>query len=292
MSLRGRELGAFLSLTLIWGTTWAAIRFGLEGIPPLAGVAIRFAVAGVLLISLARLRGEKLGRTPVERWLWLYNGFATFILPYSIIYWAEQVVPSGLAAVLFATFPLWLVLLSRWILPEERSSWMRLAGVASGFVGVAVIFSEDFARLGGEAVRLRGATLLVASAISASGSLAVKRWGKGTTPLSFAAVPMLLAAAVCSVLSLAFERGQPIQFHAPAILATLYLAIFGSALSFTIYFWFLGRSSAVLASLISYTAPVVAVLLGVLVLQEPVTARMAAGAVLVLAGVAGAIRSR
>ena len=228
----------------------------------------------------------------MERRLWLYNGVATFIVPYSIIYWAEQVVPSGLASVLFATFPLWLVLLSRWILPEERSSWRRIAGVTLGFVGVAVIFSEDFDKLGGEEVRLRGLTLLLAAAISSSGSLAVKRWGKGITPLSFAAVPMLLAGGVCLGLSLLVERGQSIHLGTGPVLATLYLALFGSALTFTLYFWLLARSTAVLASLISYTAPVIAVFVGVAFLSEPLTGRMMAGGLLVLAGVAGAMRSR
>lgn len=291
MSLRGRELGAFLLLTLVWGTTWAAIRFGLEGIPPLAGVGIRFVIAGAALLALALARREKLGRTSVERRLWLYNGLATFVIPYAIIYWAEQVVPSGLASVLFATFPLWLVLLSRWILPEEKSGWPRIVGVALGFAGVAVIFSEDFDKLGGEEVRLRGLMLLLAAAISSTGSLMVKRWGKGITPLSFAAVPMLLAGVVSCALSWIFERGQPVELTVRAVLATLYLALVGSALTFSLYFWLLARRSAVFASLISYTAPVVAVIVGILLFSEPLTARMVAGGVLVLAGVAGALRS-
>ena len=291
MSLRGRELGVFLLLTLVWGTTWAAIRFGLEGIPPLAGVGIRFLLAGAVLLAVALARGEKLGAKPHERALWLYNGFATFVIPYGIIYWAEQRVPSGLASVLFATFPLWLVLWSRWILPEEKTTPGRVIGVILGFVGVAIIFSEDFDKLGGPEVRARGMTLLAAAAVSATGSLAVKRWGKGVSPLSTSSIPMLIAGAVCGGLSLVFERGEPIAFGPKPILATLYLALLGSALTFTLYFWLLARSSAVLASLISYTAPVIAVIVGILLLGEPLTGRMIAGGLCVLGGVAGAMRS-
>lgn len=292
MSLRGRELAVFLLLTLIWGTTWAAIRFGLEGIPPLAGVGIRFLLAGAVLFALAKARGERLGATSRERSLWVFNGFATFIAPYGIIYWAEEVVPTGLAAVLFSTFPLWLVLWSRWILPEERSSWARVAGVALGFAGVALIFSEDFEKLGGVEVRGRGLALLAAAAISATGSLAVKRWGKGVSPLSTSAVPMLLAGGVCALASAVLEGGRPAAWGIAPVLATLYLALIGSALAFSLYFWLLARSSAVLASLISYTAPVVAVVLGILLFHEPLTARMVGGGLLVLAGVAGVLRSR
>jgi drug/metabolite transporter (DMT)-like permease len=290
MPLRGRELGTFLLLTLIWGTTWAAIRLGLAGIPPFAGVAIRFLVAGAVLYIAAMLRRERLGAKPHERALWLFNGFATFVVPYGLIYWAEQRVPSGLASVLFATFPLWLVLWSRWLLPEERASRGLVLGVVLGFAGVAVIFSEDFDKLGGAEVRTRGFTLLAAAAISATGSLAVKRWGKGITPLSFSAVPMLLAGSVCGGASLLFESGPVVLTWKPVV-ATLYLALIGSALSFTLYFWLLARRSAVLASMISYTAPVVAVIVGVILFGEPVTGRMIAGGLLVLGGVAGVLRS-
>ena len=290
MSLQPRELAAFLLLTLVWGTTWAAIRLGLEGIPPLAGVGVRFLLAGAVLFVVAKIRGEKLGAKPNERALWLYNGFATFVVPYAIIYWAEQRVPSGLASVLFATFPLWLVLWSRWLLPEERASFGRVIGVVLGFVGVAVIFSEDFDKLGGADVRTRGLTLLAAAAVSATGSLSVKRWGKGISPLSTSSIPMLIAGAVCGALSLVFEQG-PILFTWKSVLATLYLALLGSALTFTLYFWLLARRSAVFASLISYTAPVVAVIVGVILFSEPITGRMLLGGVLVLAGVAGAMRA-
>ncbi len=286
----GREAAVFLLLTLIWGTTWAAIRLGLDGIPPLTGVAARFALAGAILWVVARMRRVALGGTAIERRLWVYNACATFIIPYGVIYWAEQRVPSGLASILFATFPLWTVLIGRWVLPGERPSRGRLLSVVVGFVGVAVIFSEDFERLGGSEVRLRGAALLGAAAVSASGSLAVKRWGAGISPFSAAAVPMLITGLVTGGAALLFEQGQPLDLGIRPVLATLYLAVFGSAVTFTLYFWLLARRTAVAASLISYTAPVVAVLIGTWVFAEPLTLRVGLGAGLVLSGVALALR--
>jgi drug/metabolite transporter (DMT)-like permease len=286
----GREAAVFVLLTLIWGTTWAAIRLGLDGIPPLTGVAARFALAGAILWVVARMRRVTLGGTAIERRLWVYNAFATFIVPYGVIYWAEQRVPSGLASILFATFPLWTVLIGRWVLPGERPSPGRLLSVVVGFLGVAVIFSEDFERLGGADVRLRGAALLGAAAVSASGSLAVKRWGAGISPFSAAAVPMLITGLVTGGAALAFERDLPLDPGIRPVLATLYLAVFGSAVTFTLYFWLLARRTAVAASLISYTAPVVAVLIGTWVFAEPFTLRVGLGAGLVLGGVALALR--
>lgn len=291
MEIGRRDLGAFGLLTLVWGTTWAAIRIGLEGIPPLTGVGIRFVIAGVVLLAVALYRRVPLGRKPLERPLWVFNALATFLVPYGLIYWAEQRVPSGLASILFSTFPLWVVLIGRWVLPGERPGPARLAGVVVGFLGVAVIFSEDFGRLGGTDVRLRSATLLGAAAVSATASVVLKRWGGGISPLSHASVPMILGGLGAGVLGLAFERGQPLLLSPGPVLATLYLACFGSALTFTVYYWLLARRSAVAVSLISYTAPVVAVLIGTTFLDEPLTGRIVGGAALVLGGVAGALRA-
>ena len=86
----GRLAAAFLVLTLVWGTTWAVIRVGLAGIPPFTGVALRFAIAGLLLLALARRLGVRLGRSRRERWLWVVNGLLSFCVSYSVVYWSED----------------------------------------------------------------------------------------------------------------------------------------------------------------------------------------------------------
>ena len=284
------EVGVFALLTLVWGTTWAAIRVALAGIPPLTGVAIRFALAGAVLLVVARARGVALGRGRLERRLWWVNAATTFTGSYSLVYWAEQWVPSGLAAVLFATFPIWVVLLGYVLLPGERVVAGRLAAVLLGFAGVAVIFSEDFAKLGGADVRHAAAVLLAAPLLSALGSVCLRRWGSGISPLSLAAIPMLLTGVGLGGVAAVVERGQPISGALSPWLATVYLSLFGSALTFTLYFWLLARRSALFSSLISYTVPVVAVAVGWLFLDEPVTGRVLAGGALVLAGVGLVVR--
>lgn len=289
----GLDVAAFLLLTAIWGTTWAAIRVALVDIPPLTGVAIRFALAGALLVALARARRVALGRTARERRLWLLNAGTTFAGSYGLVYWAEQWVPSGLAAVLFATFPLWATLLSRWLLPGEPAPGpARLAGLWAGFLGVALLFSEDLEALAGGGARRAAALLLLAPLLSALGSVAIKRWGSGISALSLSAVPMLLTGAGVGFLAALVERGRPIGWGTGPWLATLYLAFAGSALTFTLYFWLLARRSVLAVGLISYTVPVVAVAVGHFALQEPLTPRLAAGAGLVLGGVALSLRPR
>ncbi|MFP3939486.1 MAG: DMT family transporter [Thermoanaerobaculia bacterium] len=280
------RFAALAAITVIWGSTWAAIRLGLEGIPPFAGVALRFAVASVVLFALARLRGVPLGRSPRERRLWWVNGLLTFVLTYAVVYWAEQRVPSGLTAVLFATFPLFVALLAQPVLPEERLTPRALAGIAAGFAGVAVIFSEDLAALAEPGAGRAALVLLLAPFAAAVANVAVKRWGRGVHPLSLSAVPMGLAAVVMAGAHLVLERHRPVVLDAVSVGTVLYLAIFGSAVTFSLFFWLLEHMSATRLALTNYLSPVVAVLLGAALFDEAVTLRIVLGGVLVVGGVA------
>jgi drug/metabolite transporter (DMT)-like permease len=280
------RFAALATIILIWGSTWAAIRLGLEGIPPFAGVALRFAVASVVLLGLAWVRGVPLGRSRVERRLWWVNGLCTFVLTYGLVYWAEQRVPSGLTSVLFATFPLFVALLAQAALPAERLTARSVVGVVAGFAGVAVIFSEDLAALAEPGAGRAAAVLLVAPLAAAVSNVAVKRWGRGVHPLSLTAVPMGLAAGIMGAATLVFERDRPLVLDAVSVGTVLYLAVFGSAVTFYLYFWLLERMEATRLSLVTYLSPVVAVLLGAVLFGERVTARIVLGGLLVIAGVA------
>ena len=282
---RGRLLAGFLLLTVIWGTTWAVIRIGLGGVPPFTGVALRFALAGALLVALAPLLGVRLGRAPRERALWLANGVLSFCLSYSAVYWSEQYIPSGLAAVLFATYPLFVAALAHFLLPGERLRRGAAVGMALGFAGVAVIFSDDLSLLGGEAVRRGAFVMLVAPLASAMASVVVKRWGEGVHPLSLAAVPMLFAGVVMGAVALLVERHLRVVFDARSVGALLYLAILGSAVTFTIYYWLLANMPATRLALMSYLIPIVAVAVGARLFDEPLRPRLLAGSALVLTGV-------
>jgi len=289
---RGRVIGGFALLILIWGTTWAAIRIGLQGVPPFTGVAVRFAIAGVVLLALALAAGVRLGRAPHEKALWLANGVLSFCLSYSIVYWSEQYIPSGLAAVLFATNPLFVAALAHFLLADERLAPGAVAGLLLGFAGVAVIFSDDLALLGGEQVRHAALVMLVSPLVSAIATVAVKRWGTGVHPLSVSAVPMLFTGVVIGGVALLFERGRPVVFDGRSVGAILYLAVLGSAVTFTVYYWLLARVTATRLALISYVIPVVALAVGAVLFAEPLRARILAGSALILVGVVLVSRQR
>jgi drug/metabolite transporter (DMT)-like permease len=289
---RGRLIGGFLLLTLIWGTTWAAIRIGLDGVPPFTGVAVRFAIAGTLLLALALALGVPLGRGRHEKALWLANGILSFCLSYAIIYWSEQHIPSGLAAVLFATNPLFVAVLAHFLLAGERLAAAAVAGLVLGFAGVAVIYSDDLSLLGGPQVRLAALVMLVSPLVSAVATVAIKRWGRDVHPLSLSAVPMLIASLVMGAVALIVERHRPLVLDGRSVGALLYLAILGSAVTFTVYYWLLARVTATRLALLSYLIPIVAVAVGAALFDEPLRPRLLAGSVLVLAGVVIVSRGR
>jgi len=285
MSERFRVIAALTAMTLVWGSTWAAIRIGLRDIPPFAGVAMRFAVAAVVLLVLARVLGVGLGKSRREVALWWVNGILIFVVTYGLVYWAEQRVPSGLTAVLFATFPLFVALLAQVVLPAERFTLRSAVGVVLGFVGVAVIFSEDLGAIAAPGAAFAAAVLLFGPFAAAVANVAVKRWGQGIHPISLTAMPMLISAVVMGVVSLVVERGRPVVLTPLAVGTVLYLAVFGSAFTFYCYFWLMERMPATKVALTNYVSPVVAVLIGSLLLGEELTLRVVAGGLLVVAGV-------
>ena len=281
----------FVLLTLIWGTTWAAIRIAVRDLPPITGVALRFTIAAALLLPLGRAMGVRYGKKPYEIRLWIINGVLSFCISYGVVFWAEQWAPSGLAAILFATFPLFTAILAHFTLANERLTGLALVGILIGFAGIATIFSEDFAVLGGPMVATAAAVLLISPAVSAVANISVKRWGSGIHPISLTAVPMAIAAVVMGAIALGVEQGRPVNFNATSIAALLYMAIFGSAVTFTLYYWLLRYMTATRLALIAYTAPVVALILGAVFLDEPITIRTIAGSVLVIGGVALTVRA-
>ena len=123
--------------------------------------------------------------------------------------WAEQWVPSGLASVLFATFPLLVAVMAHFALPEERMTVPALIGTGLGFAGIAVIFADEFALLGGSMVALAAVVMLISPLVSATVSVAVKKWGSGMHPVSFNAVAMLLATGIMGVVAAVVERHRP-----------------------------------------------------------------------------------
>jgi drug/metabolite transporter (DMT)-like permease len=274
-------------LVIIWGTTWAAVRISLRGFPPFTGVALRFMVAAVLLVLIARAMGTPLTAVNSrDRWLRVLHAMLSFCISYGIVFWSEQWVPSGLAAVLFATFPLIVAVMAHFALPNERMTVRVMAGTAMGFAGIAAIFAEDFNLLGGRVVMVAALIMLVSPFVAAISTVAYKKWGQGIRPVAFNAVATIYGAVIMGAVAAFTEGHLSIVPERWPVVAILYMAVAGTAITFPLYFWLLEHMPARQLALIGYGTPVVALFLGVLFLEEPLTARTLLGSAMVVTGVA------
>jgi drug/metabolite transporter (DMT)-like permease len=273
-------------LVVVWGTTWAAIRLSLEGLPPFLSMSLRFGLASLLLSLLARrLKVPLIGPGARGPMLMLVQALGAFGISYAVIYWAEQWVPSGLASVLFATLPFFVALLGYFVLPGETLGWKSILGILLGFAGVALIFADDLSALGGAQVRLASAVILISPLAVCLSQMAVKIWGSEYHSLTLTALPMGCSAILMALLSWLVESERVVAPTPSAWLAVIYLAVVGSAFTFTLFFWLLTRGNLLRVSMIAYGTPVVAVFVGTIFLDEKLTWKLVAGAALVLSGV-------
>lgn len=284
--LGGRMIAAFLAIYIIWGSTYLAIQVGIETLPPFGMAATRFLIAGAILYVWARLRGAP---NPTRR-QWAAAtlvGAALLLGGNGLVTIAEQSVPSGLAALLIATEPLWIVIMD-WLRPGGRRPTAGVAvGLALGFGGLVILFSPGEAL--GAGVDMFGAALLVAASCSwAAGSL----YGRGAPlprdPLLNTALPMLMGGLLLAGASLA--TGEPAGFRPelvslPSLLAWLYLIVFGSLVAFTAYSWLIRNAPASRVSTYAYVNPVIAVGLGWALAGEQITLRTLLAAAIIIAAV-------
>ncbi|HEU4364215.1 MAG TPA: DMT family transporter, partial [Candidatus Krumholzibacteria bacterium] len=281
-------VAAYLGACLIWGSTWMAIKVGLRGAPPLTSIAVRMTLAAAIVFVILRVRGIGL---PAERRFFrvgVFLGFFHIVLPYTLVYYGEQHISSGLAAVLYAAMPLVVALIAR-VTMNERLTPRKIAGIAAGMLGVAVIFSDSLHV--GRAQAL-GAAAVTGSMLAASvGSVATKRWAHGYHPVASLLVPFSTGATVTWLLALALEAPGSLRFDAVTWATIVYLAVAGSVTAFALFFFVMQHLSVTVVSYQTFIIPIIAVLVGWAVLGETISARVAVGAVMILAGVSLAIFS-
>jgi drug/metabolite transporter (DMT)-like permease len=282
-------VAALAAVYVIWGSTYLGIRVAIETLPPLLMSGVRFMVAGGLLYAFAIRRGDVTGDRPGKaQWLAaLVVGGALVLCGNGAVNVGEQYVPSGLASLLIATVPLWMVLFARLIL-GERLRGPALAGVVVGFAGLVVLVGPG---AGGSASGpiVWMLVILGGAACWGWGSVHARRARLPKRPLVSTAMQMLAGGFLQVVLGLALgEAGDLDLAHVSgrSWLALAYLVVFGSLVAFTAYAWLLQAVPISLASTYAYVNPVVAVLLGWAVLDEVVSARSLVAGAIILAGVA------
>lgn len=286
---RERRLGylSWIAVCLIWGTTYLGIRICLESIPPALMGGLRWTLAGSLLSAYVLLRGEPF--PPMSRWgSILLLGFLLLGLGNGGVVFAEQWVPSGLAAVLVATAPFWMASVEAALPDGERMRRNTVIGLLIGFSGILVLVWPDLALDRGSDRRfLAGVIALqIASFGWALGSSYSKRRGRGDHILGTTALQMLAGGLI--MLAAGTVRGEwvDLSFTTRTTTSLLYLSTLGAIGGFVAYTYALRHLPVSFVSLYAYINPVIAVALGVALLGEPFDARMASAAALVFTGVA------
>ena len=276
----------WLVLCGIWGSTWLFIKLGLEDLPPITFAGIRFVIACAILFLIIRIRDIALPRARSDWILLAVTGILAFGLNYGLIFWGEQYISSGLAALLQATIPAFGLVFAHFHLPGERLSWSKIGGVVLGVCGVALVFSNQLAVAGRQAVA--GCVAMIFSSIFvAYSNVLVKAYGKNLNPAIMAAGQMFFGLLLLLAVGLPLE-GNPFRFHwtPMAVIALLYLAVVGSVIAFLLYYWLVLNMDVTKSMLIALVTPVVAVLLGMLVLDEEFGWRTLAGGAMIMLGIA------
>lgn len=288
--MRARLIAAFAAVYIVWGSTYLAIRFAVETLPPLLMAGARFLLAGAILLAWARFREPDCRITRIDWKTGVISGALLLLGGNGLVVWAEQRVPSGIAALLVAVVPLWMVLLD-WMRPGGRRPHVLVfAGLGLGLFGLLLLVGFDSLQGQGHGqVSVAGALVLVLASLSwAAGSLYTKHAPKASSALNASATQMI-AGGLCLVAAATifgeFSTMDLAHASTRSILGFLYLVTFGSLVGFTAYLYLLAHTTAARASTYAYVNPVVAVALGWALADEPVTSRTLMAAAVILAAV-------
>ena len=275
----------WLVLCVIWGSTWLFIKLGLEDLPPLTFAGIRFVIAIAILFAIIRARHIPLPKDRADWQLLALTGLLSFSLNYGLLFWGEQYISSGLAALLQATIPVFGLVIAHFYLPGERLTPARVAGVVLGICGVGVVFSNQLSVAGGRAF-IGSVALVFSSFFVAYSNVLIKARTAKLDPAIIAAGQMFFGLIPLLLIGIPLE-GNPFHFRwtTMAVVSLFYLALVGSVIAFLLYYWLMQNMDVTKTMLIALVTPVVAVILGMIVLKEELDWRTLVGGLMIMAGI-------
>lgn len=273
----------FLALGVMWGSSYLFIKIAVDDFGTFTLVALRLAIGAALLWTVLRIAGQRLPREPRVYGHLVVMSLVNIAIPFLLITWAERSVESALAAVLTALVPLFVVVLAPLFIHDEPLRVNGIVGLAVGFIGVVVLTSRELSGTGD----LVSDIALVGSSVSyAAGAVYSRRNVRGLPPMIPAVFQVTFAMLITGLVALLLEQPWNVRPGPSGVFAILWLGLLGSGLAYLAFFRLLGRWGATRTSLVAYVLPVVGIVLGFVVLQEPIDARMLLGTALIIAGVA------
>ena len=276
----------FVLLGFLWGSSYIFIKIGLDaGLQPFTLVSLRLLIGFALLAVVVGLARESLPRDPRLYGHLVILALFSVALPFTLITWAEQSVDSSLAAVLTGAVPLFVIPVAALMLRDERATANKVIGIGVGLVGVAIVVGFDPAALAGNGL-IAQLALIGAAASYALGGVYARKHVHGLRPMIPALFQVGLALVMVSIPAVVLEGPVRLSIQPDALFAVLWLGLFGSGLAYLVFFRLLGRWGATRTSLVAYLLPIWGIVLGGIVLSEPIDARLIVGTALVIGGIA------
>jgi drug/metabolite transporter (DMT)-like permease len=273
----------WLFLCLVWGTTWIFIKLGLSYLPPWSFAATRFTLACILLLPILKIQKIELPRGGGQWSMILMTGLLQFFVNYGSVFWGEQHITSGLAAVLQAMIPVFGLILAK-IIADEEITGVKVISIVLGLLGVAIIFREQLV-INGRMALLGSISLVIGAFCGAASSVLTKTKGMKFHPAGLVFWQMLVGHIPLWIVGFAVD-GNPLKFHwtLTAIGCVVYLTVVGSIVAFWLYYWLLSKMEVTRAMMIAFVTPVLAVVIGSIYGEELGTETLLGG-ILILAAV-------
>ncbi len=275
----------WLILALIWSTTWIFIKIGLDDLPPIAFAYSRFILAIAILFVVIKIQNIPLPKTSAEWRLIALTGVLQFSINYSFVFWSEQYITSGLAAVLQATISVFGLVLAWIFLPDERITPQKIVAVLIGVVGVAIIFNDQL-RVESWMAFAGCVAIVIGAYAAAQASILIKARATNIHPASLVFCQMICGLPAIIIYSL-LREGNPLTFNWSwkAVVCVLYLSVLGTVTAFWLYYWLLSRIESTKAMMISLVTPLLAVIIGNVVLGETLPPLTFFGGLLIIASI-------
>lgn len=276
---------AWFTLATIWGSTWLFIKIGLDaGLPPITFAGIRFVIASIPLVAWIVVRKVRLPQSAADWRLMIVTGILSFTINYGLVFWGESHISSGLAAILYTTFPIQGMILAHLLLPDDPLSFRKIAGVLLSIAGVGLIFYNQI-DVSGSLAFAGSAALVVAALGTAYADVLIKRQGTHIEPVTMTAVQMVAGFIPMLAIGIPLE-GNPLHYPwtGKAVFALVYLALLGSSVTFVLLYWLIQRMQVTRTMLIPLFSTLIAVVLGIVVLDERLTLRVVLGGVGIVLG--------
>jgi len=275
---------AYMIVCIIWGSTYLAIKIGVESFSPFWFAGIRFTIAGIIMLVYLTIRKISFP-----------TGFKNYVPPFLIgsmllvignggVVWSEQYITSGLAALLAGTVPIWMALIALSIFPSSKISFRIILGILLGFMGMTILVAPEIGPL--NLGSLKGVIGMLIAAISWScGSIYTSRVGRKYNAFVLATLEMLFGGLVLIIIAGITQPFHPSEVSAKAWWLLGYLIVVASCITLSAYTYMMGRASTAWASTYAYVNPVIAVFLGWLILHEAITWNIWTGAIIILLGI-------